>query len=170
MNTTFNINYLQGEEERSFEVELKFPTVELRNKIVRQDLETQKLFKVLVKSQQGNIASDQLKANEQIQKYLSINPNATEQEIQFLETAMKLNITMKASDAELEESADNRTKEIDYTLRSLGDMFKIVIKRNKLDSSINDLINSDYESSFWQNIDLNGIEDVVNSFRTKYRV
>lgn len=170
MDTKYNINYIIRDEEFSFEVELRFPTVELRTKIVRQDLESQKLFKELVKNQKGVVAEEQQIANEQIQKYLMANPNTSEKETQLLETAMKLNITMKVTDEDLEEAAKNRTSELEYTLKSLGDMFKIVIKRNKLSKEINDLINSEYKSEFWQNIDLSGIEEVVNSFRTKYKV
>lgn len=162
-------SFVNGKE-ITVEFELKFLTNELRTKLFNLDAEYQKKFHSEFKN--SKVAKMQKDLTEKIKEVETNAKELTLEQKNAIINQLYLKFVSDLGDEKMIE--ENK----DYTIKTWKlkdekdiDTLKLIINTYKLDDEVTlDYTNSETQSEFWMNCDIEKVGEIVNSFRTKYKI
>lgn len=166
LKDTYRLVYIDNNVEKYIDIKIAIPTMELQVKWQKVISENQKLMKDLIKNTSKiskEITERQLKIKENL-----TNVNADDLTIELALSNDNLLHLTKLTVNEINDLYNDRVKEREYFFRTQIEFLKLIIKDYELTSEQKKLIDSDYNSDFWRNVNMKQIENIINSFRTSY--
>ena len=169
--------FLQYESEngevKQIAVEPRFLTPKLRVKIANFNKETQKQFKSLQKEfQEYEEYSKEInqKLVSRMKEAIEENPSMNEKEIEGLQSQLMMLIQADYPQDKAEQMEACSTKMQEYADSVNIKYFQMIVNKSKLKEDQRYLIEETPDSEFWQNADLQGVNDFILRFRDKYKV
>lgn len=164
------IIYFINDEEQILKVEPRPLTTELRIKISNFEVKSQKEYKKFAKENLNSvIAMKDIAISNQVEKMvaaqLQSNPNLSSEELQQLrENFYSASVTFY-EDEDIEEREKLRVAQSNFFTHKQFDLFKLLLRKNKLSETEQSYIDSNYDSEFWTNIDERGVKLFNGKFR-----
>ncbi|MFN3307240.1 MAG: hypothetical protein ACK42Z_08665 [Candidatus Kapaibacteriota bacterium] len=170
---TFELEYYDGDQIKSIPISLKFLTPALRVQIVKHDTASQIAFKkyekeVLNAESVKKETELQNKLNKKIEQIKKSNPNLSEEEIELEKTKFLLEIIKDISEDELKAREETLIKNWAYNDEWNIRLFQIIVNTSKLTPEQKDLILSQPDSEFWNNVNIGKVVEINRYFRRTY--
>ena len=165
-----DIVYFINDEEKVLKVEARPLTTELRIRISNHDVKAQKDYKKFAKSNlNSTVAAKDIAISNEIEKMiaaqLASNPELSAEELQNLRESYYSTAATFYDDEDIEERERLRLAHINFFTHKQFDLFKLLLRKNKLSEEEQVCIDSDYDSEFWTNIDERGVKLFNSKFR-----
>lgn len=166
LKETYRLIYIDNNVEKYIDIKIAIPTMELQVKWQKVISENQKLMKDLIKNT-SKVSKEIAERQSKIKENLS-NVNADDLTIELALSNDNLLHLTKLTVNEINDLYNDRVKEREYFFRTHIEFLKLIIKEYELTSEQKKLIDSDYNSVFWRNVNMKQVENIINSFRTSY--
>ena len=168
---TATVNYTDmGGEDKSIDCKLKFLSPALRSQILKFDLLTQATIRKHQNDTKGEttIPDNRAKLEVFVKELYEKNPDITEDELVARKNAFFAELVGEMSEEQMQANTDHLIETYGINDRFTIEFFQLLVKTTGLSPEDKDLILSNYDSEFWQNVDIRGVQIINESFRLTY--
>lgn len=167
----YNLQSIVDGKEVTIEFELKFLTNRLRTQIFNMDVEYQKKYHSELKD--SKVAKLQKELSKKIKEVETEATNLSIDQKNAIINQLYLKFVSDLGDEEMIDENKNYTLKIhQYKDEKDIETLKLIANTYQMDSKGKEIeyLSSELSSEFWMNCDLEKVDEIVNSFRQRYKI
>lgn len=165
----YNLQSEVDGKEVSIEFELKFLSNQLRTKIYNLDADFQKRFNAQFKDSKVSILQKELTTKIKEVEEESTNLSLQQKNIIINQLYLKF-VTDLGDEDMIDENSKYTISTWNFNDEKLIKTLQLIVKNGTVTGGLNALIQSPFGSEFWDNCDIEKVGEIVDSFRTRYKI